>query len=221
MISDLAEIRLNFYLKREILMLASEIASVPRHIENYIMPAEDLRGLDTSVQNQILQLQLELLRDIRRTVQPPESSPSSSRMHHDCDSALQMRPVHSNGEGPKQKELRCMGTVTDAQRTGTGRLTQRCRSALLCWLMEKASDSTFEPADSDQLIKAACAFLKDEVLTEVQDLSTRYARPARFSRVITHQDNLWSAYQHLRSVPAGESHTLSIEHLSTKPLVFR
>ena len=94
MISDLAEIRLNFHLKREILILASEIASVPRHIENYIIPVEDLRGLDTSVQNQILQLQLELLRDIRRTVQPPESSPSSSRMHLDCNSALQMRPVH-------------------------------------------------------------------------------------------------------------------------------
>ena len=111
-------------------MLASEIASVPRHIENYIIPVEDLRGLDTSVQNQILQLQLELLRDIRRTVQPPESSPSSFRMHHDCDSALQMRPVHS-GEGPEQKELRGKGTITDAQRAGTGRLAQRCRSALL------------------------------------------------------------------------------------------
>ena len=113
MISDLAEIRLNFHLKREILILASEIASVPRHIENYIIPIEDLRGLDTSVQNQILQLQLELLRDIRRTVQPLESSPSSSRMHHDCDSALQMRPVHSNGEGPKQTKLRGKGTITD------------------------------------------------------------------------------------------------------------
>ena len=143
-------------------MLASEIASVHRHIENYIIPVEDLRGLDTSVQNQILQLQLELLRDIRRTVQPPESSPSSSRMHHDCDSALQMRPVH-NGESPKQKKLRGKGTVTDAQRTGTvqtgRRLTQRCRSALLCWLMERTADNTFEPADSD------------EVLTEGQELT--------------------------------------------------
>jgi hypothetical protein len=85
--------------------------------------------------------------------------------------------------------------------------------------MEKTADNTFEPADSDQLIKAACAFLKDEVLTEGQELSTRYARPAWFSRIITHRDNLWSAFQHLRSVPAGESHTLSIEHVSTKPLV--
>jgi hypothetical protein len=59
--------------------------------------------------------------------------------------------------------------------------------------MEKTADNTFEPADSDQLIKAACAFLKDEVLTEGQELSTRYARPARFSRVITQLDNLRSA----------------------------
>jgi hypothetical protein len=224
MVSNLEALRLNLHLKREILMLASEITYEPGNAEHYIIPREDLRGLDTSVQNQILQLQLELLRDIRRTVQRPglqsfESRPSSSHMHHDCDSALQMRPVR-NGESPKQKGLRRKGTVTDAQRTGIGRLTQRCRSALLCWLMEKAADNTFEPADSDRLIKAACAFLKDEVLTEGQELSTRYARPARFSRVITPRDNLWSAFQRIRSVPAGESHTLSIEHLSTKPLVF-
>ena len=97
-------------------------------------------------------------------------------------------------------------------------MTMRCRSALLCWLLNKAADNTFEPADSDQLLKAACAFLKSEVLTEGQELSTRYARPARFSRLITHRDNLWSAFQHLRSVPAGEPHALSIEHLSKKPL---
>ena len=54
-------------------------AAVPRHIENYIIPAEDLSGLDTSVQNQVLQLQLELLRDIRRTVQP-----SSRAMYWTC-----------------------------------------------------------------------------------------------------------------------------------------
>jgi hypothetical protein len=48
--------------------------------------------------------------------------------------------------------------------------------------MEKTADNTFEPADSDQLIKAACAFLKDEVLTEGQELSTGYARPARVIR---------------------------------------
>ena len=220
--SSLVDVRLNFHLKREILKLASDItACAPGNAEHYIIPREDLRGLDTSVQNQILQRQLELLRSLRDKRWPPESSPSPSHMQHDCEGALQMRTVH-NGVSPnltpKQTQLCLQGT---AQRTGTGRLTQRCRSALLCWLMEKAPDNLFQPADSYQLIKAACSFLKDEVLTEGQELSTRYARPARFSRVITHLDNLWSAFQHLRSMPAGESHTLSIEHLSTKPVVFR
>ena len=43
------------------------------------------------------------------------------------------RPFH-HGEGPNQKEIRGKGTITDAQRTGTARLRQRCRSALLSLL---------------------------------------------------------------------------------------
>ena len=219
------DVHLNFHLKREILLLASEIsAASPRNTsrigtEEYIITREELRGIDISDQNVVLKRHLDILREIRSPDQPPESSLSSSLMHGYVaeqmtpPAAHHTRPVFIR-ESPEKNQPHRNGTVSDAQRTG--HLTQRCRSALLCWLKEKAADNIFQPADSDQLLKAACAFLKCEVLTEVQELRTRYARPARFSRLITHRDNLWSAFQHLRSVPAGEPHALSIEHLSTK-----
>jgi hypothetical protein len=190
------DVRLNFHLKREILMLASEISARDTlSTEDYIITRDELRGIDIPDQNVVLQRHLDALREIRSTLeaQRPESSFSSS-----------LTSMH--------------GEASESHwRQRTGHLTQRCRSALLCWLIEKATDNTFQPEDSDQLLVAACAFLKWEVLTAAQELSTRYARPARFSRLITHPDNLWSAFQHLRSVPAGEPNALSIKHLSTKP----
>ena len=220
------DVHLNFHLKREILLLASEIsAASPRNTlgtEGYIITREELRGMDISDQNVVLKRHLDILREIRSTGQPPESRLSSS--HGDVAEQTSPQPAHHTlpifiRESPRKTENQPHrnGTASDAQRTR--HLAQRCRSALLCWLKEKAADNTFQPAeDSDQLLKAACAFLKCDVLTEVQELRTRYARPGRFSRQITHRDNLWSAFQHLRSVPAGERHALSIEHLSTKPL---
>ena len=216
------DVLFNFHLKREILLLASEIsAASPRNTlgtEEYIVTREELRGIDISVQNMVLKRHLDILREIRRA-QSPESSLISSLMNASGDVAEKMSPQAAQPipifESPKKNQPHRNGTISDAQRTG--KLTQRCRSALLCWLKDEAADNTFQPADSDQLLKAACAFLKRAVLTEVQELRLRYARPSRFSRVICHRDNLWSAFQHLRSVPPGEPHALSIEHLSTKP----
>ena len=134
----------------------------------------------------------------------------------------QMSPTHPAGhignfESPKrQNQPHVKGHISNAQRTG--HLTQVCRTSVLCWLLEVAANDTFQPTDSEQLLKAVCAFLKSEVLTEVQELRTRYARPSTFSRTIIHRDNLWSAFRHLRSVPASEPLTLEIEQLSTKPL---
>ena len=95
----------------------------------------------------------------------------------------------------------------------TGPVTLKCRNALLDWLVSKASDKGFQAAGPDQLVVAACAFLKKEVLTD-QEIATRYATPARFSYAITHRQNLWSAFERLRSIPAFEQRTLTVEHLS-------
>jgi hypothetical protein len=192
----LTDIRLNFHLKREILLLASEISRAsPRNTlgtEEYILTREELRGIDISDQNVVLKRHLDVLREIRSTGQPSESS-------------------------PKENQPSRSGTVSDSEALRMGKLTNICRRALLCWLQDEAADKTFQPADSDQLLKAACAFLKREILTADQNSRVGYSRPSRFSRHITHRDNLWSAFQNLRSVPAGEPHALSIEHISTKP----
>ena len=219
-----SDILFNCHLKREILLLASEIsAASPRNTlgtEEYIVTREELRGIDISDQNIVLKRHLDILREVRRSAQSPESSLTSSLMKGDVGEKMSPQSAQpiSIFESPKKNQPHRNGTISDAQRTG--KLTQRCRSALLCWLKDEAADNTFQPADSDQLLKAACAFLKRAVLTEAQELRLRYAHPSRFSRVITHRDNLWSAFQHLRSVesvPPGEPHALSIEHLSTKP----
>ena len=218
----MSTVLLNWNLKREILLLASEIsAASPRNtlgIEEYILTREDFRGMDISVQSMVLKRHLDILREVRSGLQSPESSLISSRMKGDVTEKISPQAAQpiSIFERPKKNQAHRNGTILDDQRTG--KLTKRCRSALLCWLKDVAADNTFQPADSDQLVKAACAFLKHAVLTEVQELRLRYARPSRFSRVICHRDNLWSAFQHLRSpaVPPGEPHALSIEHLSTK-----
>ena len=215
------DVLFNCHLKREILLLASEIsAASPRNTlgtEEYIVTREELRGIDISDQNIVLKRHLDILREVRSKVQSPGSSLISSLMKGEVVEKISPQAAQpiSIFESPKKNQAHRNGTILDAQRTG--KLTQRCRSALLCWLKDEAADNTFQPADSDQLLKAACAFLKRAVLTEVQELRLRYARPSRFSRVICHRDNLWSAFQHLRSVPPGEPHALSIEHLSTKP----
>jgi hypothetical protein len=81
------DVHLNFHLKREILLLASEIsAASPRNTlgtEEYIITREELRGIDISDQNVVLKRHLDILREIRSTGQPPESSLSSSPMHGD------------------------------------------------------------------------------------------------------------------------------------------
>ena len=228
----LTDLRWNLQLKREILVLASRIAnSSPRNTlgtEEYILTREDLSGIDISDQNVLLMRHLDVLREIGSTGQPPESSLGSSLMHGDVDEQMSpqgpgpephaahyTRPIFIF-ESPKENQPRKIGTVSDSEAHRMGKLTNICRSALLCWLKDEAADNTFQPADSDQLLKAACAFLKREILTADQNSRAKYSRPSRFSRLITHRDNLWSAFQHLRSVPAGEPHTLSIEHLSTK-----
>jgi hypothetical protein len=67
------------------LMFASDITAwAPGNAEHYIIPRDDLRGLDSSVQNQILQRWLELLLGLHDKRRPPESSPSPSHMQHDA-----------------------------------------------------------------------------------------------------------------------------------------
>jgi hypothetical protein len=83
----LTDIRLNFHLKRESLLLASEISNAPPRntlgTEEYILTREELRGIDISDQNVVLKRHLDVLREIRSTGQPPESSLGSSLMHGD------------------------------------------------------------------------------------------------------------------------------------------
>ena len=209
------EDQVNFQLKWDILLLAAELsaASPTVGVEEFLITREDLRGIDISDQNVVLQRRLDVLWEIRNARQPPESDDDGERGPGDV--AEQMRPQSSHHTRPIFIRESPETTVPDAQRKP--HLTLRCRTAVLCWLKDKAADNTFQPPNSGQLLKAACAFLKFNVLDEVQEQRLRYARPSRFSRLITHRDNLWSAFQHLRSVPAGETHALSIEHLSTKP----
>ena len=104
------DVRLNFHLKREILMLASEISARDTlSTEDYIITRDELRGIDIPDQNVVLQRHLDALREIRSTLeaQRPESSFSSS-----------LTSMH--------------GEASESHwRQRTGHLTQRCRSALL------------------------------------------------------------------------------------------
>jgi hypothetical protein len=134
---------------------------------------------------------------MRSTVQLPESSPT--RLAH----ILCMVTVPSKCNlltllisGSLTFNLTTVKAKTETARPevdrfrrpedGDGASGTEMQEHLACWLMEKAADNTFQPADSNQLIKAACAFVEDEILTKVQELSTNYARPARFSRITTH-----------------------------------
>ena len=139
------DVRVNFHLKREILLLASEISArdIPS-TEDYVITRDELRGIDIPDQNvvRVLPRHLDALREIRITLQAqrPESSFSSSltSMHgQHGDVAEQISPAHHAlpifiRGSPKNNQPHRNGTVSDRpywQRTG--HLTQRCRSALL------------------------------------------------------------------------------------------
>ena len=115
------EVLFNCHLKREILLLASEIsAASPRNTlgtEEYIVTREELRGIDISDQNIVLKRHLDILREVRSKIQSPESSLISSLMKGDVAEKISPQAAQpiSIFESPKKNQPHRNGTILDAQ----------------------------------------------------------------------------------------------------------